>query len=69
MKEEVLVQFGKKLKELRTKQKLTQIELADKSGLHPNYVGMIERGERNPSLINVDKLAKAFNVSLLELFS
>ena len=61
MKEEVLLQFGNKLKEIRTKQKLTQVELAEKSGLHPNYIGMVERGERNPSLINIDKLAKALN--------
>jgi transcriptional regulator with XRE-family HTH domain len=68
MKEEVLLQFGNKLKEIRTKQKLTQVELAEKSGLHPNYIGMVERGERNPSLININKLAKALNVSLSEFF-
>lgn len=69
MKEEVLLQFGNKLKEIRTKQRLTQVELAEKSGLHPNYIGMVERGERNPSLINIDKLAKALNVSLSEIFN
>lgn len=69
MKEEVLLQFGNKLKEIRTKQKLTQVELAEKSGLHPNYIGMVERGERNPSLINIDKLAKALNISLSEFFT
>lgn len=69
MKEEVLLQFGNKLKEIRTKQKLTQVELAEKSGLHPNYIGMVERGERNPSLINIDKLAKALNIRLSEFFT
>ena len=67
MKEEVLIMFGKKVRELRTEQKLSQTDLAEKSGLHPNYIGMVERGERNPSLINIDKLAKALNVSLPEL--
>lgn len=68
MEKEVLLLFGKKLKELRVAKNLTQIELAEKSGLHPNYIGMVERGERNPSLINIDKLAKALNTSLPEIF-
>ena len=68
MEKEVLISFGKKVRELRINQKLSQESLAEKSGLHRNYIGMVERGERNPSLINIDKLAKALNVSLSELF-
>lgn len=68
MEEKVLILFGKKIRELRKNQKLSQVALAEKSGLHANYIGMVERGERNPSLINIDKLAKALNVSLSELF-
>jgi transcriptional regulator with XRE-family HTH domain len=68
MKEEVLIQFGNKLRELRISHKLSQTTLAEKSGLHANYIGMVERGERNPSLININKLAKALNVSLSDLF-
>jgi transcriptional regulator with XRE-family HTH domain len=68
MENEVLVLFGKRLKELRISKKLTQIELAEICGLHPNYIGMVERGERNPSLINIDKLAKALNLNITELF-
>jgi transcriptional regulator with XRE-family HTH domain len=68
MEDEVLILFGKKVRELRTNQKLSQVALAEKCGLHANYIGMVERGERNPSLINVDKLAKALKVSLPELF-
>lgn len=68
MEKEVLLLFGKRLKELRLSKKLSQVALAEISGLHPNYIGMVERGERNPSLINIDKLAKALNVSLQELF-
>ena len=69
MEEEVVILFGKKVRELRTEQKLSQTALAEKSGLHANYIGMVERGERNPSLINIDKLAQALNVTLPELFS
>lgn len=68
MEKEVLISFGKKVRELRNNQQLSQELLAEKSGLHRNYIGMVERGERNPSLINIDKLAKALNVSLSELF-
>lgn len=68
MEDKVLIHFGKKVRELRTNQKLSQTALSEKSGLHANYIGMVERGERNPSLINIDKLAKALNVSLSELF-
>ena len=59
---DVKKQFGQHLRELRQKKRLTQEELADKAGLHFTYIGQIERGIRNPSLVNLHKLAKALNV-------
>jgi transcriptional regulator with XRE-family HTH domain len=63
----ILSLFGKHLKQLRKNRNWTQQELANRSGLHKNYIGMVERGERNPSLINLSKIAKALDIELVEL--
>jgi len=67
MEESILKKFGKRVRELRTERNLTQQQLADISGLHKNYIGMVERGERNPSLLNIDILAKSFEISISKL--
>ena len=69
MKKNVLYAFGKHVRDLRTKQNLTQAELAYKGDFDRNYIGMIERGERNPSLLNLIRLAKALSISLRELMN
>ena len=64
----VLVRFGKRVRELRKKKGLSQEALALDAGLDRCYIGGVERGERNISLINVEKLAGALRVRLADLF-
>src|SRR5262245_6778508 len=64
---ELLRRFGDHLRELRLKRKVSQEKLAADAGLHRTYVSSVERGERNISLENIDKLASALNVSLTEM--
>jgi len=52
---------------LRKARGLSQEELAELAELHRNYIGGIERGERNVALLNIVRLAKALGVSLSEL--
>ena len=63
MKDEILKRFAKRVSILRKKKGWSQEELGKRSGLHRTYIGSIERNERNVSLINVDKIAKALAVS------
>ncbi|MBC7820703.1 MAG: helix-turn-helix transcriptional regulator [Planctomycetaceae bacterium] len=63
----VFVRFGARLRELRKQQGVSQESLADAAGLHRTYVSSVERGERNISLENIDRLATALDVALSEL--
>jgi transcriptional regulator with XRE-family HTH domain len=67
MTENILNLFGARIKQLRQNLNLTQEQFAQKCGLHKNYIGMIERGERNPSLINIEILAKGLEISISDL--
>lgn len=64
----VMTRFGERLRAARLKQGLSQEKLAELSGLHRNYVSSVERGERNISIINIDKLARALKVPIADLF-
>jgi transcriptional regulator with XRE-family HTH domain len=68
MKTDVLKQFGKRVRELRQEKGVSQEELAELSGFHRNYIGMLERGERNISLKNIAIIAKTFKLSVKDLF-
>ena len=54
--------FGRRVRELRLERNLSQEKLAELADLHRNYVGGIERGERNVALVNIVKLARGLNV-------
>jgi transcriptional regulator with XRE-family HTH domain len=64
---EIKKKFGEHLRDLRKTKGLTQEELADNAGMHFTYVGQIERGIRNPSLVNLYKLAKALKITTGQL--
>ncbi|MBM3173983.1 MAG: helix-turn-helix transcriptional regulator [Chloroflexi bacterium] len=54
--------FGARVRKCRLEAGLSQEELADRAGLHRTYIGGIERGERNVSLINIVRIANAMNL-------
>ncbi len=69
MKDEILISFGARIKELRKSHNWSQEFLSDKTGFHRTYIGMIERGERNLSLKNIEIFAKTFEITIAELFN
>jgi transcriptional regulator with XRE-family HTH domain len=66
--EDIRGRFGKSVRNRRHKLGVSQEEFADLCGLDRTYIGGIERGERNVGLVNIERIAKAFKVSLSELF-
>ncbi len=67
MKTDILNKFGEKIKKLRLEKSWTQEVLAEKTGFHRTYIGMIERGERNLSLKNIETFADTFEMKISEL--
>jgi len=65
--DDVRIRFGKAVRKRRQKIGVSQEEFADLCGLDRTYVGGVERGERNIGLINVEKIARAFQISLSDL--
>ena len=63
----LIVEFGRRIRELREEKSISQEELSFLTGFHRTYIGMIERGERNISLSNMAVFAKIFELSLSEL--
>ena len=67
MKKTILLALAKRVRAERKKLGLSQEDFADKAGFHRTYIGMIERGERNITLSNIEKLSKALRMSVSTL--
>ena len=65
---DIRIRFGRAIRRVREEQGITQEEAADRCGLHRTYYSGIERGVRNVSLLNVEKVAKGLKTSLPDLF-
>lgn len=64
MRSNINEEVGFNIRRIREERGLSQEELADLAGLHRAYIGQIERGEKNIGLKNLEKIAKALNVSI-----
>lgn len=65
---DVKADFGRRVRILRKREGLSQEQLALRCGLDRTYVGGVERGERNISIVNIEKIARALGLSLRDLF-
>lgn len=67
MKKNVLIKFGNAVRAERVKLALSQEDLASRAGVHRTYIGMIERAEKNITLENIEKIAKALSLTPKDL--
>ena len=67
MNKELLLKFGGQVKAERLKRGISQERLGQLSGVHRTYIGMIERGEKNITLTNIQKIAKGLEMKMSEL--
>ena len=66
--EDIRKRFGKAVRQRRHRLGVSQEAFADLCQLDRTYIGGIERGERNVALVNIEKIARAFRISISELF-
>ncbi len=66
---DIRIRFGRAIRRLREQQKINQEEAAERCRLHRTYYSGVERGVRNLSLVNIEKIAKGLRTSLRNLFS
>jgi len=65
----IRIRFGRAIRRVREEQKITQEEAAERCGLHRTYYSGVERGARNVSLVNIERISKGLRISLSQLFS
>ena len=66
---DIKIKFGLRLRELRKARKISQEELMAATGIHRTYLSEVERGIRNISIVNVEKIARALDVDAMEMFN
>ncbi|ABB23555.1 transcriptional regulator, XRE family [Pelodictyon luteolum DSM 273] len=69
MKKQVEMCLGDQIRSERYRKNLSQLSLSQQCGLHRSYIGLIERGEKNITVINCMKVANALGISLSELIA
>lgn len=67
MDTKILRKFGDRVKRIRKSKSWSQEELAKRAHLHRTYIGSIERSERNISLLNIERIAKALSIDIKDL--
>ena len=67
-KKKILIAFGENVRKIRKEKGISQEELSFRADLHRTYIGMIERAEKNLTLTNIEKIAKALDVDIKQLF-
>jgi transcriptional regulator with XRE-family HTH domain len=65
---DIRIRFGRAIRRVREEQKINQEEAAERCGLHRTYYSGVERGIRNVSLVNIERIAKGLRKGLPELF-
>ena len=66
---DIRIRFGRAIRRIREEQEINQEEAAERCGLHRTYYSGIERGVRNVSLVNIERIAKGLKTSLPDLFT
>lgn len=60
--------IGQRVRNYRIKKKLSQEKLAELSDCHPTYIGQVERGERNATIVSIERIASGLGIELSQLF-
>jgi transcriptional regulator with XRE-family HTH domain len=66
---DIRVRFGRGIRRIREEQKINQEEAAERCGLHRTYYSGLERGVRNVSIVNIEKVARGLRTSMSDLFN
>ena len=66
---DIKIKFGLRLKQLRKEKGISQEELMAATGIHRTYLSEVERGIRNISIVNIEKISLALNIDVMEMFN